>query len=92
MTSKLVASIPSFAPGPVRPAKNLSMVLTKTWPRGAETRKPNKAILKALAFTLDAAKRCSSGPPDGWTLRDGTPAKCLARTSWRNPKTPAESR
>ena len=64
MTSMLVASIPSFTAGPVRPAKTLCMVLTKTWPRGAETRNPNKAILKALAFTFDAAKRRSSGPAE----------------------------
>lgn len=63
--SKLVASIPNFALGPVRPAKALCIVLAKVWPKGAETRNPNKAILKAFAFTFDAARRCSSGPADG---------------------------
>lgn len=92
MTSKLVASIPSFAPGPLRPANILCIVLTRTWPRGAETRNPNKPILKAFAFTFVATKRCSSGPAEEWTLRVGTPARCRARTSWRKPKTPAEMR
>ena len=67
------------------------MVLTMAWPKGAETRNPNKAILKAFKFILEATKRCSSGPADGWSLGFGTPARCLARTSWRKPRTPVEN-
>ena len=61
-----MASIPSLVDSPVYPAKTLYIASTKVWPRGAKTRNLKEAILKAFAFTFDAA-RCSNGLSDGWT-------------------------
>ena len=76
----------SFVEVPVCPARTLCIVSTKAWPRGAETRNPNKDVLKVFAFTFDAAKRCSSGPADRWTVWDGTPREMSCEDLLKEPK------
>lgn len=86
MSRLLASSWASLCLRPTLPAKVFWRRPTRKWPSGAETQKPYKAILNALASMCARARalvRREASFGVGW---DGRPAACDPMTSWRKEK------
>ena len=83
MSRLLASSCPSLCLRPTLPAKAFCRRPTRTWPSGADTKKPYKAILNALASICEHARALTSVEAFLGVGLGGRPAACDPMTSWR---------
>ena len=82
----LASSCASLYLRPVLPAKAFWRRPTRKWPKGADTKKPYRAILNALVSMCARARALESAEASFGVGLGGRPAACDPMTSWRKAK------